>query len=313
MNCLITGGAGFIGSNLAEYLLKKGWRVRILDNLSTGKLENLDSMIEQLEFIEGDIRDESLVEKAIRDCPIIFHQAALPSVPRSIADPAASHDVNVNGTFKLLLAAQRAKARRVILASSSSVYGDSEVLPRREELTPSPLSPYAVTKLAGEYYARAFSQVYGLETVSLRYFNVFGPRQDPDSPYAAVVPRFIQALLNDQRPVIYGDGLQSRDFTYVDHVSEINYLAATSNGNFCGEVFNVGCGRRFTLLELLEILKVIAGRPAVEPVFEPPQPGDVRHSQASIDKARKLLGYQPQTDFPEELKKTSRWFSSLKN
>jgi UDP-glucose 4-epimerase len=311
MNCLITGGAGFIGSNLAEYLLRKGWQVRILDNLSTGKMENLTTVIKDVDFIAGDIRDQSLVGKAVLGCPIVFHQAALPSVLRSITEPFLTHDVNVNGTLNVLLAARQAGVKRLIFASSSSVYGDSEVLPRSEEIFPCPLSPYAVTKLTGEYYARVFAHVYGMETICLRYFNVFGPRQDPDSAYAAVIPRFIQTLLQGRSPVIYGDGRQSRDFTYVDHVSEINYLAATSEISFRGEVLNVGCGRRFDLVELLDLLKEITDRHSVEPVFEPPRPGDVRHSQASIEKARRLLGFSPETDFARELEKTCRWFSRI--
>jgi len=310
MNCVITGGAGFIGSNLALYLLARGWKVKVVDNLSTGKMENLAEVISRIDFIEGDIRDLALLERVFEDCPVVFHQAALPSVQRSIAEPALSHDVNVNGTLNVLLAARRTGVRRVILASSSSVYGDSRVLPRREDLPPRPLSPYAVTKLTGEYYARVFAKVYDLETISLRYFNVFGPRQDVNSPYAAVIPRFIQALQHNQSPVIYGDGLQSRDFTFIDHVCQVNYLAATSEKKFQGEVLNVGCGKKVTLLQLLDLLKEIMDRPGVQPSFAAPRPGDVRHSQAAIEKAGQLLGYFPQGDFTEELRKVCLWFES---
>ncbi|MBN2288471.1 MAG: SDR family oxidoreductase [Candidatus Glassbacteria bacterium] len=308
MKCLITGGAGFIGSNLAAYLVAKNWQVRVLDNLSTGKQENLDPVAGRADFIEGDIRDAGLLDKVLKGCAVVFHQAALPSVPRSIAEPELSHDVNVNGTLNLLLAARRSGVGRVILASSSSVYGDSEVFPRIEDQIPMPLSPYAVAKLAGENYARVFATVYGMETVCLRYFNIFGPRQDPDSAYSAVIPRFIKALSNGEAPVIYGDGLQSRDFTYVDHVSEVNYLAATAPGPWRGEILNVGCGRNITLLEVLETLKRIKKCKTVKPRFEPPRTGDVRNSLASIDKAHKLLNFKPESDFTTELARTLSWF-----
>ena len=310
MRCLVTGGAGFIGSNLVEYLLAKNWQVRVVDDLSTGKKENLAGFIDRLDFIEGDIRDATLLDSALEGCQIVFHQAALPSVPRSIAEPELTHDVNVNGTLNLLLASRRAGVGRVVLASSSSVYGDSKVLPRTEDLVPKPLSPYAVGKLTGEYYARVFATVYGLETICLRYFNVFGPRQDPDSTYAAVIPRFIRALSNGKAPVVYGDGRQSRDFTYVDHVSEVNYLAATSPGSWHGEVINVGCGRSITVLDLLETLKRIMKREKIEPRFEPSRPGDVKDSLARIDKARKLLRFAPRGDFTAALTKTLNWFES---
>ena len=310
MRCLVTGGAGFIGSNLVEYLMAKNWQVRVLDDLSTGKKENLAGLIDRWDFIEGDIRDAALLDSALEGCQIVFHQAALPSVPRSIAEPLLTHDVNVNGTLNLLLAARRAGVGRVVLASSSSVYGDSEVLPRTENLVPKPLSPYAVGKLTGEYYAGVFATVYGLETICLRYFNVFGPRQDPDSTYAAVIPRFIKDLSDGEAPVIYGDGRQSRDFTYVDHVSQVNYLAATGTGPWHGEVLNVGCGRSITVLDLLETLKRIMKCERIEPRFEPPRSGDVKDSLAGIDKARKLLKFSPRSDFTAELTKTLNWFES---
>ncbi|MFC1614879.1 SDR family oxidoreductase [Gemmatimonadota bacterium] len=308
MKCLVTGGAGFIGSNLAEYLLAKNWQVKVLDDLSTGKIENLNSIIDKLDFIEGDIRDTALLDKELKDCRVIFHQAALSSVPRSIAEPELTHDVNVNGTLNLLLAARRVGVERVILASSSSVYGESKIMPRTEDLVPMPLSPYAVAKLTGEYYARVISSVYGLETVCLRYFNVFGPRQNPDSAYAAVIPRFIKALSEDRSPVIYGDGRQSRDFTYVDFVCEVNYLAAVYAEPWRGEVLNVGCGRSISVLDVLDTLKGIMKREKIEPRFEAPRRGDVRDSLASIEVARNLLNFRPQSDFTAELSKTLSWF-----
>ncbi len=308
MECLITGGAGFIGSNLARFLLGQGCRVRILDDLSTGRQENLSRIQSEVDFIRGDIRDLDTVRKAVQSCDLVFHLAALPSVPRSIADPGTSHSVNVNGTLNVLLAARDAEVRRVVLASSSSVYGDQKELPRVETQPPRPLSPYAVSKLTGEYYARSFSVVYGLDTVSLRYFNVFGPHQDPNSPYAAVIPRFMEALSQGQSPVIYGDGSQSRDFTFVENVCRINWLAATVAQPLAGEVFNVGCGHSFTLLEILERLVQILGAGQVKPVFEAPRAGDVKHSLADIGKARRILGYAPEPDLTDELRLTCEWF-----
>jgi nucleoside-diphosphate-sugar epimerase len=311
MKCLVTGGAGFIGSNLTERLLAEGWQVTVLDDLSTGKLANLSTFLSRIEFIEGDIRDAGLLEKAASGCGVVFHQAALPSVPRSIADPARSHDVNVNGSLNVLLAARNAGVQRVVLASSSSVYGDSPVLPRSEDLNPRPLSPYAAGKLSMEYYARVFSAVYGLETVCLRYFNVFGPRQDPESPYAAVIPRFMRAIRQNHPPVVFGDGSQSRDFTFVDQVCQANCLAATAVKPLLGEVCNVGCGRSYSILDLLGALKEIMGRPELEPEFQPARAGDVLRSLADIRKARELLGYSPRSDFKAELELTCRWFESM--
>ncbi|MEA2064527.1 MAG: SDR family oxidoreductase [Gemmatimonadota bacterium] len=312
MKCMITGGAGFIGSNLAGYLLEKNWQVVVLDDLSTGKRENLAPVLGQVEFIQGDIRDRELVARLLDGCRVVFHQAALPSVPRSIAEPELSHDVNVNGTLNLLLAARDAGIGRVVLASSSSVYGDSPVMPRTEVLAPRPLSPYAASKLAGEYYARAISAVYGLETVCLRYFNVFGPRQDPFSQYSAVIPLFIKALAAGERPTVYGDGGQSRDFTFVDHVCRMNYLAAVAQGPFKGEVFNVGCGRSITVIELLEALKALMSRMEIEPVFKPSRPGDVAESLADVSKAESVLKFEPESDFTAELTETVRWFEQCK-
>ena len=310
MKCLITGGAGFIGSNLARYLLNKSMDLKILDNFSTGKKDNIKEISEDIELIEGDIRDSDLLQTAVDGCEVIFHQAALPSVPRSISDPALSNEVNITGTLNVLIAARDKGVRRVVSASSSSVYGDNKVFPRVEQLEPAPMSPYAVTKMTGEYYSRVFSNVYGIETVCLRYFNVFGPRQDPDSQYAAVIPKFVKSLFAGVPPVIHGDGEQSRDFTHIDFVSEINYLAATEGNGFCGEVFNVGCGRSFTVNELLGLLKTLTGNPQAKHIHGETRPGDVKHSLASIEKAKKLLGYQPVSDFEKELAMTVEWFRS---
>ncbi|MEW6106155.1 MAG: SDR family oxidoreductase [Bacillota bacterium] len=306
--CVVTGGAGFIGSNLVRRLVGCAQEVAVLDNLSTGRIENLAGLESRIEFVQGDVRDAALVSRLLKGAEVVFHQAALPSVPRSIRDPIASNASNVDGTLNVLVAAREAKVRRVILAGSSSVYGNTTVLPKVEDMPTNPLSPYAVTKLVGELYARVFTHVYGLETVSLRYFNVFGPRQDPDSQYAAVIPRFIMKMARGEQPEIYGDGEQSRDFTYVDNVVEANLLAATANG-VSGEVFNVGCGERHTLNELVEKLNHLLGT-TIEPKYGPPRPGDVRHSMASIEKAASLLGYKPLVSFDDGLRQTVEWFAS---
>jgi len=302
---LVTGGAGFIGSHIAARLLRDGDRVRVLDNLATGRRENLVPLREagdRFEWLEGDIRDLDTCRRACQGVEYVFHQAALASVPRSIERPADSALVNVSGTVNVLAAAREAGVRRVVSASSSSVYGDTPTLPKHEEMPPAPLSPYAASKLAAEQFARVFSITMGLPTVSLRYFNVFGPRQDPNSQYAAVIPRFIQALLEGKRPVVYGDGHQSRDFTYIDNVVEANLCAAhSSNGS--GEAVNIACGDRFSLLTLLDELGRIIGR-TPDPEFLPTRVGDVLHSQASIEKARQLLGFRPGTGFEEGLRRT---------
>ena len=300
---LITGGAGFIGSNLAESLVKSGHPVRILDNFATGARANLAAVAGAVELLEGDLRDPAIVERAVRDIEVVFHQAALPSVARSLEAPATTHAVNATGTLTLLLAARRAGVRRVMYASSSSVYGDSPTLPKREEMPTQPKSPYAVSKLAGEQYCQVFAAALGLETVSLRYFNIFGPRQDPASPYAAVIPKFLAAMRRGERPVIFGDGKQSRDFTYVENAVRANLFAADAPGA-SGEVINVACGARVTLLELVEHLNRLLGK-RLEPVFAPPRPADVRHSQADLTRAAALLGYRPTVDFPEGLARTA--------
>ncbi|MFY9610931.1 MAG: SDR family oxidoreductase [Blastocatellia bacterium] len=303
---LVTGGAGFIGSHIVERLARAGHRVRVLDNLFSGKEANLETIEGDVELIRADIRDVQAVADATRGVEVIFHQAALGSVPRSVADPVTTHAVNLTGTVNLLVAARDANVRRVVYASSSSVYGETAALPKHEELTPQPLSPYALSKLAAEHYISVFHRVYGLEAVSLRYFNIFGPRQDPESEYAAVVPRFVTALLEGKRPVIYGDGLQSRDFTYVENVVDANLLAAEAEGA-AGEAFNVACGGRYSLLDLLGRLKGIIGR-GIEPLHEAARTGDVRNSQASLEKAQKGLGYQASIDFEEGLRRTVEWY-----
>ncbi|HEY8459206.1 MAG TPA: SDR family oxidoreductase [Blastocatellia bacterium] len=303
---LVTGGAGFIGSHIAEALVKRGDRVRVLDNLITGRRENLSQIAENIEFIEGDIRDYATTLRAAAGANVIFHQAAVPSVPRSVADPALNHDINVNGTFNVLMAARESGARRVVYAASSSAYGDTETLPKREEMSPSPLSPYAAAKLFGEYYCQVFTRVYNLETVSLRYFNVFGPRQDPSSPYSGVISKFITALLNGEAPVIYGDGEQSRDFTYVANVVDANLRAAESE-EAVGCVINLGIGERITLNQLLAELQKIIGSNLTAHYAEN-RAGDVRHSLAAISRARDLLGYRPIVGLAEGLRRTVEWY-----
>jgi nucleoside-diphosphate-sugar epimerase len=305
---LVTGGAGFIGSHLSERLIREGHSVRVLDDFSSGKIENLESVRDKVEIIRGDVRDINLVREAMDGVEVVFHQAAIGSVPRSVADPLATHEANITGTLNVLMAARDAGVRRVIYASSSSVYGEGAQLPKREDMMPQPLSPYALSKLAGEYYCAVFYRVYGLESVSLRYFNIFGPRQDPTSQYAAVIPRFIAALIEGQPPIIYGDGMQSRDFTYVENAVEANLLAAEARG-VAGRAFNVACGNRYTLLELLDRLKRIIGC-RVEPLHEAPRPGDIRHSQASIEAAKAALGYRVAVDFDEGLRRTVEWYKA---
>ncbi len=302
MRCVITGGAGFIGSNLVEALLAAGDEVVVLDDFSTGRRQNIASFASDITLLEGDIRDEALLDEAFADAEVVFHQAALPSVARSVEDPASTHDVNAGGTLKVLLAAKKAGVRRVVSASSSSVYGDTPILPKVESMAPSPLSPYAVSKLAAENYCRIFPSLYGLETVSLRYFNVFGPRQDPKSHYAAVVPIFITRLLTGQAVTIEGDGGQSRDFTFIENVVQANLLAASTPAA-SGGVFNVGVGRANTILELYEAICDVTGIDS-SPHHGPVRPGDVRHSLADISRAREILGYDPTVQMREGLEKT---------
>jgi UDP-glucose 4-epimerase len=305
---LVTGGAGFIGSHLCERLLRDGHNVRVLDDFSSGKDENLNELPGKVELVRGDLRDRELVAQAVAGVEVVFHQGALGSVPRSVTDPLTTHEVNITGTLNILLAARDAGVRRVVSASSSSVYGETPVLPKVEDMTPQPLSPYALSKLAGEHYIRVFKQVYGFDAVALRYFNIFGPRQDPQSQYAAVIPRFVTALLNGEQPLVYGDGLQSRDFTYVENVVEANLLAAEADG-VAGRAFNVGCGGRYTLLDLLGQLKSIIGS-GIEPRHEAARAGDVRDSQASIELAESGFGYRVRVGFEEGLRRTVDWFRS---
>ena len=304
---LVTGGAGFIGSHIASALSANGARVRVLDDLSTGHRENLDEIGGDIDFIQGSVADENLLAKTLEGVELVFHEAAIPSVPRSVEAPRQSHVASVDGTFSLLLAARDKGVRRVIYAASSSAYGDQPTLPKAEEMRPDPLSPYAVAKLVGEYYCQVFTRVYGLETVSLRYFNVFGPRQDPGSQYSGVVSRFISSLLSGERPVIYGDGEQSRDFTYIDNVIAANLNAATATGA-SGKVINVANGERVTLNQLLDELKELTGKQEVTAEYREPRIGDVRHSLADITMARELLSYESKVDLREGLKRTIDWW-----
>ncbi len=297
---LVTGGAGFIGSNIVEELLKRGDFVRVLDNFSTGRRSNLDPFKNDIDLIEGDIRSYHVVQKACQGIDFVLHQAALPSVPRSIFDPITSNDVNVNGTLNILHAAKECNVKRVVYASSSSVYGDNPKSPKSEDFIPNPKSPYAVSKLTGEYYCKVFHQIYGLETVSLRYFNVFGLRQDPNSQYAAVIPKFLKMIKNGQPPTIHGDGNQSRDFTFVKNNVEANIIACTAP-NAAGKIFNIACGESFSLNQLVEMLNGILGT-NVQPIHGPERSGDVKHSLADIQKAKEDLNYRPLVMFKEGLK-----------
>lgn len=305
---LVTGGAGFIGSHICERLLRDGHRVRVLDDFSSGKEENLSALRGAIDVVRGDVRDSTAVGKAMEGVQVVFHQAAIGSVLRSVQDPVATHEANMTGTLNVLLAARDNSVRRVVYASSSSVYGETPELPKREEMEPRPVSPYALSKLVGEWYSSVCNRVYGVEAVSLRYFNIFGPRQAPDSEYAAVIPKFVTALLDRKPPTIYGDGLQTRDFTYVDNVVEANLLAAEARAA-AGEVFNIACGGRYSLIDLLSKLKEIIGT-TVEPVYAGPRAGDVRDSQASIRKAERDLGYRVVVGFSEGLRRTVEWHQS---
>lgn len=304
---LVTGGAGFIGSHVAEKLVRLGERVRVLDNFLTGKKENIASFLDQVELIEGDIRDFDVCRLACQGVDYVLHQAALPSVPRSVADPATSNEINITGTLNLLRAAREAGVKRFVFASSSSVYGDDDSLPKKEGREGRPLSPYALSKLTGEHYCRLFFQLYGLSTICLRYFNIFGPRQDPYSQYAAVIPNFIFRLLRGEPVVIFGDGEQSRDFTYVANVVEANLLAVKAGNKVSGEVFNIACGQKITVNALAAEVSRLLGAER-EPVYADPRPGDIRHSLADISRARQTLGYEPRYGFNEGLRETVNWF-----
>jgi len=303
---LVTGGAGFIGSHLVDELLRRGRRVRVLDNFLTGKRENLAAAAGPVELLEGDLRDPDACRRATEGVEVVLHQAALPSVPRSIADPGLTNDINVSGTLNILLAARDAGVRRFVFASSSSVYGDSPELPKREGHEGKPLSPYAVSKLVGEKYAQIFHLLYGLSTVCLRYFNVFGPRQDPASQYAAVVPLFITRLLRGEAPLIFGDGEQSRDFTYVADIVSANLLAAET-ARASGEVLNVACGEGITVNRLAAVIASLLGSRVV-PVHSAERPGDIKHSLADISKAEEALWFMPRITLREGLEKTVAWY-----
>jgi len=303
---LVTGGAGFIGSNICRKLVSQGCFVRVVDNLLTGKKSNLADVIDKIEFIQADMGDSEVAQSAMKDIDVVLHQGALPSVPVSIDNPAATHQHCVNATFTLLLAARDAGIKRFVYAASSSAYGDAPTSPKVETMPTSPLSPYAVAKLTGEYYCSVFYNIYGLETVSLRYFNVFGPYQDPASQYAAAIPAFVTAILKDEPPTIYGDGEQSRDFTYIDNVVGANLLAARASQTK-GEVINIACGQAVTVNEIIDMINELLGK-NVKPIYTAPRAGDVKHSLADITAARELINFEPVVDFKDGLKKAIDWY-----
>lgn len=305
---LVTGGAGFIGSHIAQGLVTQGARVRVIDNLSTGRMENIEAIGSKVDFIRGDLADEKAVRKAVEGVEVIFHEAALPSVPRSVANPRETHLACVDGTFNLLLAAKEAGVRRLIYAASSSAYGDQPTLPKVETMRPEPLSPYAAAKLVGEYYCQVFYRSYNFETVCLRYFNVFGPRQDPSSPYSGVVSRFLEFLTKSARPIIYGDGEQTRDFTYISNVVDANMLAAEGD-KAVGQLINIANGEQVSINELFRLLQQITGQHDVEPEYQAARTGDITHSLADVSRARELLGYAPTVGLAEGLQATTEWFA----
>jgi len=303
---LVTGGAGFIGSHIVDKLVQLGEKVRVLDNFVTGKKENLSKSINKIELINGDIRDRKKLQVALKSVDFVLHQAALRSVPRSVDDPISTNDVNITGTLLLLEQSRKCKVQRVVYAASSSAYGDNPELPKKETQLPAPVSPYAVSKLAGEYYCSMYNKLYGLETISLRYFNVFGPRQDPASEYAAVVPKFIELALKGKTLEIHSDGLQSRDFSYIDNVVSANLLAVKSKKGI-GEVFNIACGEKWTILDIAETIGRIIDK-KLKYHHTQTRKGDVRHTLADISKAKKMLGYKPITNFEEGMRKTVEYF-----
>lgn len=299
---LVTGGAGFIGSNIVDALVRDGNQVRVLDDFSSGKRENLSGVLNKIELLEGDIRDKAIVAKSVLGIDYILHQAALRSVPKSMLNPQSYNDVNISGTLNILSAAKDAKVKRVVFASSSSIYGETDRLPEKEDFYPLLISPYALTKLAGEYYCRIFSTGYGLETVSLRYFNVFGPKQSLENEYAVVIPKFINCMLRDEQPPVHGDGKQTRDFTYVENVVQANLKAAVTKGA-SGEVFNIACGEAYSVLDIVTSVNKILKK-SVSPKFIPPRPGDVKDTLADISKARRILKFEPKVGFEEGLERT---------
>lgn len=303
---LVTGGAGFIGSNICKKLVSQGCFVRVIDNLLTGKKSNLAAVSDKIEFLKADMGDETAARAAMKDIDVVLHQGALPSVPRSVDDPAETHRHCVDATFTLLLTARDAGVKRFVYAASSSAYGDTPTLPKTETMLPMPLSPYAAAKLFGEYYCSVFSGVFGLETISLRYFNVFGPNQDPASQYAAVIPAFVTSILKDQPPTIYGDGEQSRDFTYIDNIVEANLLAARARQT-AGQVINIACGQAVTVNEIIDMINKSLGK-SVKPTYTDPRPGDVKHSHADIALAQNLIGYKPTVQFKDGLKLAIDWY-----
>ena len=304
---LITGGAGFIGSNMARFLLEKGQKVRILDNFETGKRENLTEIANRIELIEGDIRDMSAVKKSVAGVDVVYHLAALGSVPRSMKDPATTHDVNVNGTFNVLLASRDARVRRIVFASSSSVYGQSKVLPQHEDLPLAPISPYGATKAIGEIYFRAFYETYGFQSICLRYYNVFGQRQDPTSQYAAAIPLFVSSLLRDKSPTIFDDGEQSRGFTYIENVMQANWLAANAKETH-GEAINISTKNAVTVNIVVTTIRKLLNKENIKPVYAPPRPGDIKHSLADIKRAKEVIGYEPLVSFEEGIAKAIDWY-----
>lgn len=303
---LVTGGAGFIGSNICRRLVAEGCFVRVVDNLLTGKRSNLDDIIDKIEFVEADMGVPEVARSVVRDIDVVLHEGALPSVPRSVDEPELTHQHCIDATFTMLMAARDAGVKRFVYAASSSAYGDTPTLPKVETMPTSPLSPYAVGKLVGEYYCSVFSKVFGLETISLRYFNVFGPYQDPTSTYAAAIPAFVTAILKDKSPIVYGDGEQSRDFTYIDNVVQANLCAARAKKTG-GEVVNIACGEKITVNGIIGMINEIVGKD-VKPKYEPPRAGDVKHSLADISAARQLIGFEPVILFREGLEKAITWY-----
>ena len=308
MRYLVTGGAGFIGSNTVDELVRRGHSVIVLDDLSNGRESNLDGVKGKIEFVRGSITDSEIVQKACRGVNYVIHLAARASVPRSVKDPLSSNQINVDGTLKVLLAARDARVRRVVFSASSSAYGETPTLPKVESMPAAPISPYGVSKLTGELYLQVFGRCYGLENVSLRYFNVFGPRQDPGSPYSGVLARFCLAVLEGAQPVVFGDGEQSRDFNFIENVVQVNLLACEAP-NASGLVFNIGTGGRFTLNHTLKLLEKFSGKP-IKPKYDPPREGDIRDSQADIALARRILGYDPKVGFEDGLRRTWEWYKS---